>query len=337
MKNSPCMRRDPVSGRLRKCLYADPGGCALDERHQRADCPGFVLHPSRERTRSPGRPPIEPNPPSTPAARVERWRAMLAAFQESTGIAVGTPPTLLYQTLEPEDLPPDDADDTVLERWEHEHSDWAIPAIGRREPDWHGRVPDWTIDRERWDGRDPALLAVLRSEAFYQASWKLPPQGSGVPRYPDLKAAAEAWQALRDAARRVAECREEIDARHQAGKGLDTWQPESNDARTRWASAWLPVPGYLSDAATVLANAEAPSGKTIGRPKEGTRDALREIVSVLSTVRCPDGRELTTPELTWLLMLALPERFMYGDELHLRERVQKARAPLPSVRTKPLL
>jgi len=337
MNRPACTRPDPDSGRLRKCLYADPGGCARDGRPPKPNCPNFVLRPPRDRPRAPGRPAIEPNPPRTPEERVERWRAMLAAFQESTGIAVGTPPTFLYETwTDVDDMPPPNADPAVIDQWLQENHDVAIPEIGRFEPDWFNHVPDCEVDDERWNGRDPALLAVLQSEEFSQAARKLPAEGPGAPGYRDLKAAAKAWQALRDTARKVVLGPWAGDeARDLARKGLRGLQAQLKAARLRRASRRLPLPADLYAAARVLADAEVPSLKTVGRPKEGKRDALREIVSVLSAVRCPDGRELTTPELTWLLMLALPDNFRYSNELHLRERVQKARVPLPRVRTKP--
>lgn len=296
----------------RRCMYGSGDACGLGYDFGTADdCGDYSPATSpkaRARRRSPGRPPIPPNPPRTPAERVARWRAILAAFQESTGFAVGTPPTFLYMNCD--------------------GTDRAIPSIGRRDPG-HDPAPP------RWPGRDPALLAVLQSEAFQQAARKLPPGGPGVPTFRDLQAAAKAWRTLQATARRVVECAAEIEARHHAGKGLQDWRTDSKDARTRWASAWLPLPMYLYDAAKVLADAEIPATKPAGRPKAGTRDAMRQIVAVLSTIRCPDGRELSVPELTWLLMLALPDRFLYADEMRLRERVMKARVSVVRMKPRP--
>lgn len=327
MTPDTCKRRGDESRRLRTCRWWDgSSGRCIDKRRPGRDCPGFAWDPppSREpRERSPGRPPIEPNPPRTPEERVSRWRALLAAFQESTGIAVGTPPLELDTIANPEDV-------------DLGPGDYSIPQLGSlfdpRTAD--GRpwpFPDPTLE---WPGRDPTLVAVLRSEAFANAVWMHPYRGPHVPRYDDLKDAAEAWRALRDAARRVAECGDEIEARHAAGKGLGDWRPGDKDARTRWATAWLPIPGTLQDAARVLADASIPSVKVpTGRPAERARRALAALVEVLSDVKRTDGLPLSVPDLTRLVMLALPDRYPYENELLLRRRVEKAREL--SVPTKP--
>ena len=296
-----CGRIDPEDGRRKKCAREKDGNCysgsTLAKRPPET-CPIFKW--PKKRLRYNGPPAVEPKSPTTPQERLVRWRAILSAFQKSTGISTGTPPQTVYRLVNAEQsglLP----------------NNYSIPSLG-------------SADDERWPGRDAGSLSVLQSKEFIDATWKLPRTRPGAPEYTDLVAAEKAWVNLRNAARIVVECREEAQARHQACCGLQDWKTDSEEGVSRWASAWLDVPPDVEAAAKVLADATIPNVKVVnGRPSEGKTDGLSAVIAVLQRIRCPDGRELTIPELTWLLMLALPGKFLYEDELKLRARVQKAK------------
>ena len=302
MSRTPCARPDSETGRLRKCLYADANGCAYDGRRPQAACPHFVFRPGRSWPRSDGRLAIDP---TLSMPRVERWHLMLRAFHESTGIAVGTPP----------DLHPEmNAEGMELFR---------IPGIG--DPDWNVPRSSPLFDRSerfRWPGRDADLLKILQSNAFREAARQWP--GRERPSYEEQKRVAELWKDLRDKARDLVETQYVTGARVEARR-----QREGNHQ----ISVWLLDPYVIEtarvlEAAKVLAEAEIPSPKrpkTGGTPKTGRPDALRAIMPVLCTVRCPGGRALKVPELTWLLMLARPERFLDENETSLRKAVETAR------------
>ena len=302
-RNFVCGRVDPEDGRRKKCFWEKNGKC--DNGYTLAagaseSCSGFQF--PEKRSRYNGSPAVEPNPPTTPEERLDRWRSIIDTFGESTGIPMGRPPQAVYQLINAEScgLMPDD---------------FNIPPPGRPRKAFG--------DEENWIGCDPSLLAVLQSDEFIEAAGVLPLMGPGVPGYKDRKAAEAAWTRLRDAARNVVECSEEVEARHRAGCGLQNWKTDTEGGRLRWASAWIDIHPDVEAAAKVLADATIPNVKVVnGRPSEGKTDGLSAVIAVLQRIRCPDGRELTIPELTWLLMLALPGKFLYEDELKLRQKVQ---------------
>jgi len=298
-----CARFDEAIHRDRKCLYLDKGACTWEHgRSFQSDCPHYVARLKRnDRRRSSGRPAVEPNPASTPNARLTRWRALLDAFQESTGIVVGTPPNDLRPLMNPED--PDGESRKTLE--------WSIPALG-------------LCDETRWPGQDPQLRKVIHTPEFFNATAGL---ADARPEYQDRRDATKAWTALRDAARKVVEDSARLSKRQKSGKGLNEGLQRDPDARIRWASAWLSLPSELEEAARTLANAKIPGVKVgTGRAPTGRVQALEGIVRVLRRIRaCKGGkrRVLTAIELTWLLILVLPDRFLGEDEMKLRARIEK--------------
>lgn len=169
-----------------------------------------------------------------------------------------------------------------------------------------------TIVEPFWVGRSREVEALLASQELRQAVL-----GFGVADRLDSKA-IQGMQETHDALQKAA----------RAARDLKTGTGE----RLLWY-----YPSDVADAVRVLATwtmrfpefaAVRTGGK--GRPRAGATEALRQVVTALDAVKAADGRDLDHEDLTILLMLVVPWRFL-GDWRprekfeRLVDRVRKAR------------
>ncbi len=147
-----------------------------------------------------------------------------------------------------------------------------------------------------WPGRDPKLQSVLDRPELREAISLLDARSE-----PGYRARLRTWATLQ---------RLRISAQ---------------EVLSEWAHNFI-LPCEVCDAAKLIVDFDLPSPAVPdGRPRESLNAAREAIVRVLDDVRRPDGRRLSVPDLTLLLILTLPEQFLDKGEMALRDPVRKAR------------
>jgi hypothetical protein len=172
---------------------------------------------------------------------------------------------------------------------------------------------DGTIPEPYWVGRSPEIGEVLASDKLREAVMGF----NAADRLPfdavqGMRQTQEALQAAARAAR---------DFTTSTGERLRYYYPPAVSEAVKLLATWsLRLPKF----------AAARTGRA-GRPRTGHALALRQVVEALDELKARDGRDLDHEEMTILLMLTIPWRFLEERKPReqferLVERVRKARA-----------
>lgn len=162
---------------------------------------------------------------------------------------------------------------------------------------------DGTIHEPFWVGRSPEVSEVLASDRLREAllGFNVADQLSS-----DVVKGLRQTQEALQAAARVAR-----DFTTPTGERLRNYQPQEVSEAIRLLATWtLRLPKF----------AAARTGRA-GRPRTGHAQALRLMVGALDDLKEQDGRDLDHDEMTILLMLTIPWRFL--EERKPRERFQR--------------
>jgi hypothetical protein len=235
--------------------------------------------------------------------RTERWRRIFRAFCEATGLKLGRPPEL-YRGGDPDDDSLDLAKGFIV-RLDPDTWRWECDTRAGLTEDGQPRFDDYGIPNaclNEWPYRDEVLQKAFSAPAFRAAVDSLPPRTE-----PGYAARVRTWQALQDL--------------HGAAIRI----------RAEWARHFV-LPWEVSKAVDMIAESRTPPAPQVanGTPPDPGVQARDRIVAVLAEVRRngrkdAPGRPLRVYELMWLLMLAIPERYLDEDERSLYDLVRNAR------------